>query len=213
MKKRGRYVVFDGMDGSGKGTQLKLLREVFDDRAVFTYEPGGTPFADKIRELVRNDPLAQKAMPLSNLLLFFAAREELVEKVVMPALAAGTHVFSDRGYSSTWAYQICGEEQKALQSLFFMLRAEMFDRGERCRPDVHIVYDLPAAVARERVMRDAERERNHFDDRPLAYYERVREGFHRFAREHEVVMFVDATATPEMMHAETLAHLARIGVE
>ncbi len=200
----GKYVVFDGMDGSGKGTQIKMLQERFGERVVFTYEPGGTPFADKIRALVRNDPLAKESTPLNNFLLFWAAREELVEKVVMPALTEGRHVFSDRGYSSTYAYQICGEECRDLRRPFLLLREEVFDKGPRYRPDLHVVYDLPAAVARERVMRDSTRERNHFDDRPLAYYERVREGFRKFAKEQEVVRFVDANQSPEAMHEETL---------
>lgn len=210
---RGNYVVFDGMDGSGKGTQLKLLKEVFDGRVVFTYEPGGTPFADKIRELVRNDPLARESTPLNNLLLFFAARDDLMHHVVMPALMSGTSVFSGRGYSSTFAFQICGEEQESLESLFYFLRTLMFDRVGRYRPDVHIVYDLPAEVARERAMADAKRDRNHFDERPLEYYQRVRRGFRTFGSEREQVIFVDAMQTPEAIHQETLEHLKRLGIE
>lgn len=213
MKKRGLYVVFDGMDGSGKGTQLKLLREVFDDRAVFTYEPGGTPFADKIRELVRNDPLAKDSTPLNNLLLFFAAREDLMHHVIMPALEEGKLVFSDRGYSSTYAYQLCGEGLFAeLLEPYLQLRMQVYGPSWRSFPDAHIIYDLPAEEARARVFADSARDKNHFDEMPLAYYERVREGFLDFARA-EGGHIVDATLTPEMMHAETLAHLARIGVE
>lgn len=208
-----KYVVFDGMDGSGKGTQVKLLREVFGDRVVFTYEPGGTPFADKIRELVRNDPLAKRSTPLNNLLLFFAAREDLVHHVVMPALAAGKHVFSDRGYSSTYAYQLEGEEQYDLYELFALLREWMFERNGRRKPDLHVVYDLPAEIARARVFADPAREKNHFDERPLEYYERVREGFRIFSRDRENVVFVDATQSPEAMHTETLAHLKELGIE
>ena len=210
---KARYVVFDGVDGSGKGTQLELLQGWFGDRALFTREPGGTPFAEKIRKLVRNDPLAAEATPLTNFLLFWAAREELVEKVIMPALEAGQSVFSDRGYSSTWAYQIHGEQRKSLEALFVAMRIEMFQKNGRCPPDLHIVYDLPAEVARERVMRDTVRERNHFDDRPLAYYRRVREGFRSLGLIHEEVRFIYATQTPQQMHLETLEVLKQYGIE
>ncbi len=207
MSKFGKYVVFDGMDGSGKGVQLDLLRRLLLKNTVFTQEPGGTPFAEEIRSLVRDNPLAGQSTPLNNFLLFWAAREELVEKLVMPSLYAGKNVFSDRGYSSTYAYQIYGEGRRDLQVLFFMLRAEVFRKDGRWQPELHIIYDLPPEVARDRVMKDAKRARNHFDDRPLEYYARVREGFKKFAYEHEVVEFVDATQTPEAMHAATRAIL------
>lgn len=209
-----KYVVFDGMDGSGKGTQVKLLQDMFSDGVVFVREPGGTPFAEEIRKLVRDNPLAGDSTPLNNLLLFFAAREDLVHHVVVPSLAAGKHVFSDRGYSSTFAYQLEGEQQHDLYEPFALLREWMFERNGRRKPDLHIVYDLPADVARERVFADVTRkETNHFDERPLEYYERVREGFRIFSRDRENVVFVDATQSPEAMHAETLAHLKELGIE
>ncbi len=208
-----KYVVLDGMDGSGKGTQITLLEKYFGDRVVFVREPGGTPFAEKIRKLVRDDPLAAMSTPLNNFLLFWAAREDLQHQVVQPALKAGKHVLSDRGYSSTWAYQIYGEEQRALKNLFLALRAEMFQGEGRWQPDLHVVYDLPAEVARARVMRDHTRERNHFDNRPLAYYKRVRDGFNALRQANEEVCFINAEQTPEAMHLQTLAALQSIGIE
>lgn len=207
-----KYVVFDGMDGSGKGTQLRMLEGVFGDRAVFTHEPGGTPFAEEIKKLVRDNVLAGKSTPLNNLLLFFAAREDLMHHLVMPSLEEGKHVFSDRGYSSTYAYQICGEEKESLREAFYSLREQMFEKSGRRRPDLHIVYDLPPEVARTRALSDAHRSTNHFDERPLEYYQRVREGFRKFAEEGEVVRFIDATQAPEEVHRHTLRALAEAGV-
>lgn len=87
------YIVFDGMDGSGKGTQMKLLQEKFGDSAVFTREPGGPPLAEDIRGIIRDNPLAADSTPLFHFLGFWMAREETMHKLVMPALQAGKHVF------------------------------------------------------------------------------------------------------------------------
>ena len=92
-----KYVVFDGMDGSGKGTQIKHLEEKLSGRVIFTREPGGTPFAEEIRKLLLSNSLAGKSTALNNFFLFWAAREELQENFVLPALQSGKHVFSDRG--------------------------------------------------------------------------------------------------------------------
>lgn len=200
-----KYVVFDGMDGSGKGTQMDLLQRAVGDLAAFTREPGGTPFAEKIRDLVRNDPLAGKSTALNNFLLFWAAREELQHTLVAPTLEAGKHVFSDRGDSSTYAFQLWGEQHRELLGLFKTMRKHMLEK--RHPPDLYIIFDLPADVARARVMMDAARERNHFDDRDLAYYERVREGFQSFAKNHPVE-FIDATWKPAEIHRKVLMTLA-----
>jgi dTMP kinase len=208
------YIVFDGMDGSGKGTQMKLLQERFGTTAVFTREPGGTPFAEEIRGIVRDNPLAARSTALNNFLLFWAAREELQHNLVAPALAAGKHVFSDRGDSSTYAFQLWGEEHRELLGLFKIMRRHVFE-GERLfkrrAPDLYVIFDLPAQIARDRVMQDNTREQNHFDVRELAYYERVRQGFHSFAKTWSVV-FVDAMQTPAEVHREVLELLASRGI-
>lgn len=203
-----KYVVFDGMDGSGKGTQIELLKKLLGDWVVFTREPGGTPFAEEIRKVVRDNPLAGKSTALNNFLLFWAAREELMHNLVMPMLNSGKHVFSDRGDSSTYAFQLCGEENKELIGAFNLMRNLVFHTHRRRNPDLYVVFDLPAEIARERVIQDANRESNHFDNRDLAYYERVRRGFHKFA-EHQPVEFIDAMRSPEEIHRDVLMVLAK----
>ena len=188
------------MDGSGKGTQMQLLRETFGNSVVFTREPGGTPFAEEIRTLALENPLVGKSTPLNNFLLFWAAREELQQNLVVPALRSGKHVFSDRGDSSTFAFQLHGEEHEELLDVFMRMRELVFSEGSgRRRPDCYIVFDLPAHVARERALRDAGRVQNRFDLRDLSYYERVRAGFRKFAQRYPVI-FVDATRSPEEIH-------------
>lgn len=203
-----KYVVLDGMDGSGKGTQIKLLEKTFGDLAIFTREPGGTPFAEEIRKLVRDNLLAGKSTALNNFLLFWAAREELQHNLVGPALEAGKHVFSDRGDSSTYAFQLCGEEHEELFPAFMYMRELVFAPSKSRRsPDLYIVFDLPAEVARERALQDATREQTHFDVRDVEYYGRVRDGFRRFAK-YAPVKVIDATKTPKEVHRSVLMALA-----
>lgn len=201
-----KYVVFDGMDGSGKGTQMKLLEEKFASSVVFTREPGGTLFAEEIRELVRDNPLAGKSTALNNFLLFWAAREELQHNLVVPSLQAGKHVFSDRGDSSTFAFQLYGENHRELLDIFLDLQGLVFDTKERHAPDLYIVFDLSADVARERALQDASRTPNHFDVCPLEYYERVRDGFQNFAKyvSSGALVMVDATRSVEEIHKHVL---------
>lgn len=202
-----KYVVFDGMDGSGKGVQIDLLKKEMGDRVVFTREPGGPPLAEEIRRIVRDDARTAGSTALFQFLLFWAAREESLHKLVMPTLKSGTHVFSDRGDSSTFAFQIFGEENHELLDLFLRLRQKFVFAAdkERREPDLYIVFDLPAEVARERVMQAGRGELNHFDVRDLAYYERVRDGFLKFAgHPYYPVRFVDATRTPEEVHRDVM---------
>ena len=207
---KGKFVVFDGMDGSGKGTQIELLKKVFSD-VVFTREPGGPPLAEEVRKIVRDNPLAGESTGLFHFLGFWMAREESVHKLVMPALNAGKHVFSDRGDSSTFAFQLFGEEQEGLIEMFAQLRSRVFFAPMRRPPDLYVIFDLPAEVARERALRDATRVANHFDVRNLAYYKRVREGFIEFAKHYQTV-FVDASQTPEKMDRDVRISLAARGI-
>lgn len=204
-----KYVVLDGMDGSGKSTQIELLQKKFP-KAVFTREPGGTPFAEEIRKIVRDNPLAGKSTPLNNFLLFWAAREELLHNLVVPSLQAGKHVFSDRGDSSTYAYQVFGEANYELITPFSAMRDLVFTKAGRRVPDLYIVFDLSAKVAHARVMAAGGKERNHFDTRPLSYYQRVREGFENFQSHNPSgsVVLVNASRTPKEIHKTVLGVLS-----
>ena len=200
MDKRGKFIVIDGMDGSGKGTQIKLLQEKLKASSIlFTREPGGSPKAEEIRNI-----LLQTGGPQSNAVcdffLFWAARGSHVEDVVAPTRAGGKHVICDRYDSSTYAFQICGEQAQAwLKSMFTAVRTGL---PEEYRPDLYIVLDLPAVVAFDRRNKDALQAKDRFDSKPLEYHERVRQGFSAFAREFGPVRFVNAERTPEEIHAD-----------
>lgn len=197
-----KYVVFDGMDGSGKGTQIeRLQKRLRGQPVIFTREPGGPPLAEELRKIIRDNPLAASSTAVFHFLGFWMAREESMHRVVMPALQSGKHVFSDRGDSSTFAFQLYGEEHTELVPEFAGMRHLIFGshHGRRA-PDLYIVFDLPAEKARERALQDANRTQTHFDVRDIEYYKRVRDGFRHFAIGNPAVKFVDATQTPEQVH-------------
>ncbi len=214
MNTQSRYIVFDGMDGSGKGTQIDLLKKVFDaHHVIFTREPGGPPLAEEIRKIILDSPFAVDSTDLFQFFGFWMAREESLHKLVMPALQSGKHVFSDRGDSSTFAFQLpIGEQRQEMLDAFALMRKLVFakERGRR-PPDQYIIFDLPAETARERALQDATRAKNHLDGRDLAHYERVRDGFRQFER-RAPVEFIDATQTPEKIHREVLEVLDTLDV-
>ncbi len=202
MDKRGKFIVLDGMDGSGKGTQLTLLQEkLAGQNVLFTREPGGSPKAEDIRKMI-----LQTGGPASNAVcdffLFWAARGSHVQDVVAPALEQGTPVLCDRYDSSTYAFQIFGEQAREAEWLKGMFAQIRNGLPAVYKPDLYIVLDLPAEVAFERRAKDQAQEKSKFDIKPLEYHQRVREGFKQFAAEFGSTQFVDANRTPEEMHAD-----------
>lgn len=212
--KNAKYIVIDGMDGCGKGTQVALLKQLFDsDSMVYTREPGGSVLAEDLRNMILGNPEVAKSTPLNNLLLFFAAREDYLHRLVNPVLKSGRHVFSDRGDSSTFAFQIHGEKNECLRDIFFVLRDAVFNGQGRRSPDMYIILDLPAEMARKRAMQDRRRKRTHFDASSLAYYKRVRKGFQELASFVSAsVVFIDAAQSPDKVHELVLTALATKGI-
>jgi dTMP kinase len=180
MTKRGKFVAFDGLDGSGKDTQLRLLKEKLSpDSNFFTYEPGGTDFADLIRALIFR--AESESTPTCDFFLFWASRAAHLEDTVEPALEKGFNVLTNRYASSTWAFQICGEQQRQLEPLFRTIHSML---PGMLAPDAYFIFDLPAEVAFERTKARAEQalaqEQTRFDVKPLEYHRRVRDGFREF---------------------------------
>ncbi len=208
--KRGKFIVIDGMDGSGKGTQLALLRGKLKGYPVlYTREPGGTELAEEIRTmLLRID--GPKRTALADFFLFWAARASHVEDTVEPALAAGKHIICDRYDSSTWAFQIFGEQQEKFRKLFDEIRDWL---PMQYRPDAYFFLDLPAKVAYDRVQRDAGREKSRFDLKSVEYHERVRNGFSFFMMGGARVRMVDADRPPDVINKELVARIREMLAE
>jgi dTMP kinase len=220
-----RFIVIDGLDGSGKGTQIALLQKRFEHRpVVFTREPGGTPRAERIRQILLRQT-SELADPLTDLLLFFAARRDHIRYLIEPMRQAGNHIISDRYDSSTYAFQLSGElnhaHADALFDLFDRLRT-LIVRGDGNpyppgRPDAYIFLDLPAAVAHERCRSLADEKQSVYDVKPLEYHERVRNGFEAFKRQyssvHTEICFIDADRSIAEVQDELLETIERIFAE
>jgi dTMP kinase len=200
MERRGKFIVIDGMDGSGKGTQLKMLKERLASQPVLlTREPGGSPLGEEIREMLLRQE-GNPRNPVADFFLFFASRGSHVEDTVEPARAEGTHVLCDRYDSSTYAFQIFGEERVELKDLFEAVRKNL--DHSKYHPDLYIILDLPGEEAYARRSKDVAQEKSGFDLKPLEYHERTREGFKEFGTKYGPVAFVDASRTPEAIHED-----------
>ena len=204
--KKGKFIVIDGMDGSGKTTELRLLKKEARLRgALFTYEPGGTSRAEKIRRALLTHK-AGKRDAVSDFFLFWAARAAHVEEAIAPALAKGKHVISDRFDSSTFAFQVVAEQRKDLENAFWACRKAVLGKHA---PDAYIILDMSPQAALVRRKRDRSKALTTFDKQSLAYHARVRAGFRKF-KPGAKVYFIDGSGSPEVTHAKVWYVVKRI---
>jgi dTMP kinase len=175
--KKGLFLVVDSGEGAGKTSQLKRLKELLGDRLVLTREPGGSVYAEEIRNLILNSANAGQADAKTMFGLFWAARADHLKNTIIPALEAGKVVVSDRFDSSTFAYQIVAQDSRGLEKLFWEMRD--FYLGE-CKPDLYIYFDIDPVVGLSRKNNQGAEERNHFEDRKIEFHNRLRDGYKEF---------------------------------
>jgi len=175
--KKGLFVVLDGGEGSGKTTLLKKAAEYYADKAVFTREPGGSAYAEEIRNLILYSSNAKQADAKAMFGLFWAARADHLKNTIIPALNSGKIVISDRFDSSTFAYQIVAQGARELEKLFWIVREDFL--GEY-KPDAYIYLDLDPRIGLTRKNSQADEKKNHFDERKLGFHEDLRGGFKEF---------------------------------
>lgn len=207
---RGRFITFEGGEGTGKSTQVRLLASYFVQSAldvVQTREPGGSPSAEEIRTLlVTGAP--DRWSPMAETLLFYAARVEHWRQVIEPALARGAHVVCDRFADSTMAYQAYagGLQLRLIMELHRLALAGV-------EPDITFVLDIPVdeGLRRAATRRDAE---TRFERKGREFHERLRQGFLDIAqRAPKRCVIVDAAQPIERVHAAVLAALkTRVGL-
>lgn len=189
MTERGKLITLEGVDGAGKSTHLEFVAELLraQGRTVLvTREPGGTPLAERLRELVLNEAMD----PLTETLLMFAARADHVRQVIRPALEAATWVVCDRFSDATAAYQGAG---KGVATELIQQLAEASHPG--LRPDRTLVFDCPYDVAKKRLS-GAGRRLDRFEREDRQFFERVREAYVARARSEPGRMrIIDATAS------------------
>jgi dTMP kinase len=195
---KGRFITLEGGEGAGKSTQLRRLAARLAERGisvVTTREPGGSPGAETIRELLVTGG-ADRWSPTTEALLMYAARRDHIERTIAPALARGDWVVSDRFADSTRAYQGAGGHVPAS----FIQALERYVLGE-LRPDLTLILDLPvpAGLARAAARPGAE---TRFEGKGAAFHERLREGFLAIARvEADRCAVVDAAKPTEAVEA------------
>ena len=195
------FITFEGPEGSGKSTQLPRLAQFLEESGlsvVKTREPGGTKIGDQIREvLVRMDNV--ELHPRTEILLFLAARAQLVEELIIPSLQEGKIILCDRYGDSTLAYQGYGHGLD-LDTLRAMLH---FATGG-LKPDLTILLDVDVLTGLKR--KKIKEEWNRLDAFELSFHERVRDGYHILAsQEPERWKIVDATQEPEQVQKEIRA--------
>lgn len=181
----GTFIILDGGEGAGKSTQIQEIKKHFGDRVLITREPGGSPYAEEIRSLILNSKEGAQANAKTHFALFWAARADHLKNTIIPALESGIHVVCDRFDSSTFAYQVYGQEARELKEFFFTMRD--FYLGV-CKPDVYILLDVDPETGLRRKQSQAD-DINHFDERDLQFHARMREGLMEFFKhvQHEIV--------------------------
>ena len=172
-----RFITLDGIDGAGKSTNLAVMKAWFEKHklpVLFTREPGGTPAGEALREILLN-PATQVSLRTETLLMF-AARQQHLETVILPALKNGTHVVSDRFTDATFAYQ-GGGRGVPLQDIATL---EHWVQGD-FRPDLTLLLDVPLEVSMARISQTREKDR--FEQEEAEFFNRVREVYLQRANE------------------------------
>lgn len=199
----GKFITFEGIDGSGKSTQLRMLASELRVRGfevLTTMEPGGTPLGRRLRAAFLETE--ETVAPLAELLLFAADRAQHVNFLIKPALAEGKIVISDRYADATFAYQGAGRG----------FSEEMVNQVIRLatdglKPDLTLFFDIPVekAIARTNSRSDEETQKNRMDSETLDFYERVRKAYLSIAeKEPQRFIAVEADASIEEVKAKIL---------
>ena len=204
---RGFFITIEGIEGSGKTTQIKALGEELESRGYAvrtTREPGGTGIGDGLRAVLLH-PDSRNMSALTELFLYAAARAQHVEEVIKPALESGYVLLCDRFSDATYAYQGCARG----------LDIELVERVNRAAeaglgPDLTVLLDCPVETGLKRSMARLEGEgkadlESRFEQESVAFHERVREGYLTLARRNpERVMVLDANRPPETLKEEII---------
>ncbi len=187
------FVVFEGIDGAGKSSLIEKVKEHYLQQGVDVLalrEPGSTQIGEEIRKLILHETMS----PKTEVMLFFAARAELVETKIKPALDKGTLVLLDRYSLSTYAYQGAG------RGLDVPILIEINDFAtNHLDPDVAFVVDVPVDVALKR-----SKKTDKFDNETVEFFERVRETFVMSAKLYNGFVLLDGTKPLEDLVKETV---------
>ena len=196
--KRGLFITIEGGEGVGKSTNIEFIKTLLNNKGIeciTTREPGGTPLAEEIREvLIANRD--EKVCSETELLLMFAARAQHLHQKIVPALEKGTWVISDRFTDATYAYQSGGRGVAAEKVALL----ENFVQGD-LRPDLTFLLDAPVEVGMTRAKNRGKLDR--FEEEKLVFFNRVRNNYRERAKaESRRFLVVDATQSLELVQAD-----------
>ncbi len=205
-QQRGLFLTLEGVDGAGKSTHVQWLVDQLTERGVqvvWTREPGGTALGEKLRALLLHEPMSLECETL----LMFAARAEHLQAVIEPALRAGHWVVCDRFTDATFAYQGGGRE-------LGVERIAVLERWVHpaLQPDCTWLFDVPLAVARERL--DRTREQDRFEQEAAAFFERTRAVYLARAQQEPLrIQRVDATQSVDQIRQQIVLQLEQLVTE
>lgn len=198
------FITFEGIDGSGKSTQIKKLKKRFEQEGesveVFR-DPGGPEVSEKVREILLNPDYSID--PVTELLLFSAARSQLMAENVLPGLRKGVVVILDRFYDSTTAYQGYGRESISLDEIHKMNKVASHKR----EPDLTIYMKVPLEEAQKRM---AKKQKDRMEQSSNTFFEKVIAGFEILADNEDRIFTVDATQPEEDVHTHIWEHVRSI---
>ena len=194
----GFLLSFEGSEGCGKSTQIRLLRERLEKsgrRVEVLREPGGTEIGESIRHLLQHAKEGHRMTPETELLLFAASRAQIVREKIRPLVESGTFVILDRFLDSTTVYQgiARGLPLESVRAInHFAIGGTL--------PQLTLVLDMDSATAWQRIHQTG-RELDRIESQPQSFFEKVRQGYLEVARsEPQRVKLIDASATPEAVH-------------
>jgi dTMP kinase len=198
------FIALEGVDGSGKTTQAARLAEALGPETLLVREPGGTAAGERIRELLKDGEV--RLDPMAELLLFCAARAQLVNEVIRPAMESGRDVVCDRFGDSSVAYQghARGLGAERVEELCDLATGGLW-------PDLTLLLRLHPEVAAERIAAEG-RAADRFEGEGMELQRRVAEGYEEVARRHpDRVRVVEASGEPDEVHAAVIRELQAVG--
>ena len=198
----GIFISFEGIDGAGKSSHVQAVADAFTQaqrQVVLTREPGGTPLAEKLRDMVLHDSMD----PLSEVLLMFAARRDHLQQVIEPALARGDVVVCDRFTDATFAYQGAGRgfDLNVLRQLELWVQA--LPSGGLRQPDLTLWFSLDPAIAAQRLSNARVPDR--FEAQPAAFFAKVHQGYSdRLQADSKRFARIDASFSLEQVREQVM---------
>jgi len=201
------FISFEGIDFSGKSTQLELLKDYFVEhgkKVEILREPGGTEISEKVRRILL-DNKNEKMFAEAELLLFSASRAQLVREKIRPYLQKGIYVISDRFHDSSTAYQGYGRGIP----IDVVKKVHQLAIGDTI-PELTFFIDIPVGIANERKKKKSKVKLDRIELADLEFYNRVRSGYLEIARQEERFKVIDGTKTIETIQNQIISELELI---